>query len=113
VRGAFHVEVVHRGDLVVLRCSGEFDLSGTREFERAIGAAGDRESVVVDLRDVGFLDSSALHALLTAARHLSGRLQIVPGPPPVNRVFELTATWDRFEFVDPAVVDVSGDDPSG
>jgi anti-anti-sigma factor len=85
-------------------------------FEEAVEAVevvvGD-PVVVVDLRAVTFMDSSALHVLLRAAQRLGSRLHLVPGPPHVNRVFELTATWERFEFVDPSVVDVSDDERDG
>jgi anti-sigma B factor antagonist len=65
-----HHGTIHRraepGVSIVL-LAGEHDLSTTsrlaRELEEACGAAA---SVVVDLTDVSFLDSSALKAVLTA-----------------------------------------------
>jgi hypothetical protein len=54
---------------------------------------------IIDLSDVGFLDSSGLHVLLRA-RSLLGRedraLAVICRPGPVRRVLELSGTADLF-----------------
>jgi anti-sigma B factor antagonist len=47
--------------------------------------------VVVDLSQLHFLDSSGMRALLRLQSRIGdrARLELVPGPPAVQRVFEL------------------------
>jgi len=56
---------------------------------------------VIDLRGVEFLDSTGLHALLTAraqAQQDDWEQTIIPGPRTVQRIFEITCTIDRLPF---------------
>jgi anti-sigma B factor antagonist len=80
---------------------GEVDIGNVQALELALDAAI-REShgaFIIDLSDVGFLDSSGLHVLLRA-RSLLGRgdraLAVICPPGPVRRVLELSGTADRF-----------------
>jgi anti-anti-sigma factor len=89
---------------VLLR--GELDLQATAELEpelaRLIEEPGVRE-VALDLRELDFLDSSGLRAVMCAARALGEndrRLVLVRGPSLVQRVFELTRTTEQLEFVE-------------
>jgi anti-anti-sigma regulatory factor len=53
--------------------------------------------VVLDLRELAFMDSSGVHAIVEAsirARQLGNRLLLLSGPPGVDRVFTLTASTD-------------------
>lgn len=78
---------------------GELDIDTVQDLEAALDAAI-RESdgaFIIDLSDVGFLDSSGIHVLLRA-RSLLGRedraLAVICPPGPVRRVFELSGTAD-------------------
>ena len=87
--------------------TGEFDLAGVTRFDDAIAAveAAAPHAIVVDLSGLQFMDSSGLRSLVTAddrARKANRRLAIVPGPPPVRRVFEITQLDERLELVDDA-----------
>ena len=87
--------------------SGEFDLSGIARFEETLAGIEARtpETIVVDLNGLEFMDSSGLRALVTAndrAKRAGRRLAIVPGPPHVRRVFEITQLDDRLDLVDDA-----------
>lgn len=93
------------GDVCHLALTGEFDLAAIERFERAIAAAeADRpKAIVVDLSDLEFMDSSGLRALVSAdgrAQRTGHRLAIVPGPPPVRRVFEITQVDGRLDLVE-------------
>ena len=58
--------------------------------------------VTFDLRGVTFADSSALHFFLDShdeARRDSFSLALVPGPPAVQRLFEITNTVEILPFV--------------
>ena len=84
---------------------GEIDLATVGSVRRAIDevVAAGRERVVVDLRDVTFMDSTGLHLCLEAdeaARADGWELQIIDGPRPVQRVFEIAGLRDRLPFVD-------------
>jgi anti-sigma B factor antagonist len=92
-------------ELLVL--AGEFDLAALPEFDEAL-ATIEAESpavLVIDLNGLLFMDSSGLRALVTAderARAAGRRLAIVPGPPPVRRVFEITQLDGRLDLVEDA-----------
>jgi anti-anti-sigma factor len=60
------------------------------------------DHLVVDLRDVPFLDSSGLRILLAwddTARSEGLDFELVPGQPGVQRLFDLTGVLDRLRFV--------------
>jgi anti-sigma B factor antagonist len=85
--------------------SGDLDsasyLSVEREVRQLYGSGVDR--VILDLRGVGFLDSSGLRALIglrNDAKRTSRGLTLVPGPPGVQRIFSLTATRGLFDWDD-------------
>lgn len=57
-------------------------------------------SLLVDLANVTFIDSTGLGALVVAHRHLEergGRLRLVSVPPAVAQVLEVTGLMNRFE----------------
>ena len=84
---------------------GELDLQSAGVLERAVARlrAGGHDRIVVDLRQVGFIDSTGLRVLLGLHRDAQreGRaISLVPGPRPVQRIFELTATHALFDWRD-------------
>lgn len=114
----FEVEATEReGGGVTLALSGELDLSTIEHLEQAVAARvdGKPELVVLDLRNLVFLDSTGLRLVLrlqASLRDVGGRLVLVKGPRRVHRVFELTRATDVLEIVqDPA--DVGGAHPDG
>lgn len=95
----------------VLSVSGEIDMAtapGLRERLHAL-LADDKSNLVVDLDDVGFLDSTALGVLvgvLKRARTEGGEVRIASMQPRVRKVFEITrldSAFDLFDSVDEAV----------
>jgi anti-sigma B factor antagonist len=77
----------------VVSVVGEFDLSTIGRAESVFGALGSTPCLVVDLSDVWFLDSTALHLLFDAVRRArdEGGEVVLAGPPPfVARVLELS-----------------------
>jgi anti-anti-sigma factor len=97
-------QVTH-GDTVVIVASGEIDLSSADRLQAQLGGLlGSCRRLVLDLRDVDFIDSSGLHCILhveKASRAASVEFALVPGPPPVQRLFELTQTSDILHFIEP------------
>jgi len=99
----FCVSVVSEGREVVVAVRGELDLASAEvlEFEvRKLRVAG-FDRLVVDLRNVDFMDSAGLRLLISlrnAAKREGHRLSIVPGPSQVQRIFDLTATRGLFDW---------------
>lgn len=104
---AIDKQQTENGLLLVPR--GELDLAAVEKMEAALRGAQEASSLVVlDLRQVPFMDSSGLHAVIAAdlrIREEGGRLVIVQGGPQIRRLLELTGAQDQLETVaDPAEV---------
>ena len=90
---------------------GEIDLSTVEDVESGLRSAidGGSGAIVLDLREVSFLDSSGLRLMLRLHQDLGEagrRLILVQGPRRVARVFELAGAEDQFEIVaDPSEID--------
>jgi len=93
-----------RGEIVV-QATGELDLQSAGMLESAVAQLrrDGHEGIVVDLSRVEFIDSTGLRVLLglhRAAQHEGRAITLVPGPRPVQRIFELTATHALFHWRD-------------
>jgi anti-sigma B factor antagonist len=89
-------------DIFVVSLAGEHDLytaPKVQEALRGVIAAGAR-TIVVDLTETTFLDSTMLHALLSARNELrdGGRLLLVTNDETVKRVFEIAGIDRFFDF---------------
>ena len=60
----FRVDVEDDGTLLVLRLHGELDLMSVPTVEETVDRHGGRQAVVVDLRDLEFMDSSGLRLII-------------------------------------------------
>jgi len=61
------------------------------------------QMVVLDLRELSFVDRSGVHAVVSAgmrARRAGRRLVLLRGRPLVDRMFTLTGNADQLEIVD-------------
>lgn len=92
-----------RGRMPVVQ--GEVALATAPELEAALERAlpAERGSVIVDLRAVTVLDSSARALLLRrerTARAAGRRLIVLNGPPQVQKAFDLTGMSARLITVD-------------
>lgn len=92
-------------DDVVVSVYGEVDLATAPQLEAALERAlqGSARRLVVDLRDVEFLDSAGLALLVRQdrqARRAARSLIVVKGRPHVHQVFELTGLNRHLTFVD-------------
>ena len=88
-----------------LRLAGELDTATVPRVAHLLDAAEQfARLIVVDLRQLTFMDSSGIHLLLDADRRawaLGHRLIVVRGPAHVDRVFTLTGASETVEIVDP------------
>lgn len=101
--GEFSIRAVHLREGILLALHGELDLSTVAILEDAMQSAERSHAlVVVDLRDLTFLDSTGLHVLISAeqrARRSGARLVIVQGPAQVRRLLELTGASEQLHVV--------------
>jgi anti-sigma B factor antagonist len=88
-----------RDDVTLLIFRGELDLAAASSMRSRVDALAG-SAVVIDLRDVTFLDSSALRELLNARESVvrrGGRIVLSGVPASVQRLFDMTGTSDLFE----------------
>ena len=103
----FRLEVDRDRDVARVAPVGELDMATVGEVEarmRELREAGCSE-LVLDLRGVSFLDSSALRVILceeALARREGLALSLIPGPDVVQRVFAITGTLARLPFRSPS-----------
>jgi anti-sigma B factor antagonist len=96
-------------DAVWVHVAGALDIATTPQLERVLRERQSRARLVVlDLRDLEFMDCAGVHAIVDAsarARRLGGRLVLVRGAPNVDRLFGLTGHLDDVEIgeLDPAL----------
>lgn len=101
----FRVEVRNEGQTSVIAVSGELDLASSATFEEELGRVVDStgELIVVDLRELEFMDSTGLSALVKAhqrAEQAGKRLGVVRGSQQVQRLLSLTGVEERLVFTD-------------
>ena len=95
-----------REGLAVLVLHGEMDMAAIRPFRAGVEAAiGDRSlrTLVLDMAEVPFLDSSMLRELLRLNQELrqQGAWPVLAGlQGPVRRLLDLTRTAELFRLAD-------------
>ncbi len=98
------VEHVEQGTVCVAP-HGDLDVESAYRFDAAvqqIQAATGPGTLVVDLRDVGFVDSAGVGRLVAVARRgreLGERVCFVRGPRAVTRLFALTGVGAGISWV--------------
>lgn len=100
-------------DAACVRLIGELGLSTAAELERALRQAQARASVVVlDLRELTFIDASGLHVIVNAdarAVRADCRLIVVRGARQLDRLLTVSGLCKLWEIVDLDPADPSGD----
>ncbi|MCD9161962.1 STAS domain-containing protein [Streptomyces albireticuli] len=90
---------------IIIELHGEIDILAEQELGPRVDALTERfrADVVIDLREVAFLDASGLRLLLRARERVlerGGRLRLVRGVPRVFRVLRVTGVEGAFTVVD-------------
>lgn len=84
--------------------AGELDLATTPRLQRVLRRAQTRAGVVViDLRELAFIDCFGLQVIVDAAiraRLDHCRLLVARGPAIVDKVFTLTGAFQQIEIID-------------
>lgn len=85
---------VDGGKIARVRLKGEVDLANADQLTEALGSSECREAagILLDLRELGFMDSSGLRVVLLAAQEQPGRFATV--------IDEGSAVATLFEMVD-------------
>jgi anti-anti-sigma factor len=104
--GPLRATVTRLGPTSTIALRGELDLSNVELVSRLLDEfeAGAGETIVLDLEQLDFIDSSGIAMLLNAHLRLDtaapGRLRIVPSRAgSVLRMFRLTGLDERLPFV--------------
>ena len=97
------IDTVGRDGSLVLEVHGELDIATSPLLDEALtrARATNAASIVVDLRGVTFIDSTALHVLIKHARPEEGRarVRLTKGSPQTQRIFKLSGVLDYLPFV--------------
>jgi anti-sigma B factor antagonist len=94
------IEVIERSTgSTAARLAGDLDIVSSDGVKRELAQLVDdgHASLVLDLTDVGFVDSSGLGVLVALHRHAEsqgGRFAVRAVPPQVQRLFEITRLAD-------------------
>lgn len=100
----FRVEVRSEDRATVIAVSGELDLASSPALQEELDrVSSDSELLIIDLRELDFMDSTGLSVLVRAhqrAEEQGRRLAMVKGPQQVQRLLSLTGVADRLTLVD-------------
>jgi anti-anti-sigma factor len=104
------VRSVREGPVHSLTPFGELDIATAPILERefyAVQPDPTAQVIVVDLTQLSFMDSAALHLLarLEAICEPSDRLRVIKGSPAAERIIDLSGMADRLPIIS------HGDDP--
>jgi anti-sigma B factor antagonist len=91
----FTVQVSERDGRSIVAGSGELDVHVAPALQAEVDPLAKRPNgaLIIDLTDVGFIDSTGLGVLVTALKHAreaGGTLDVVASTPRVLKVFALT-----------------------
>lgn len=105
MQNEFGVEVRTDGSAAVIVVRGELDLATSPELEQQLEQlwGSDTQVLVIDLRELEFMDSTGLSIIVKAHQRLSeaGRkLSLVRGSQQVQRLLDLTGVSERLRLVD-------------
>jgi anti-anti-sigma factor len=100
----FRVEVSTDDGIGTVRAAGEIDLSAAERLEGALrDVERGSQVIVLDLRDVTFIDSTGLRTITSAdarARHGGYEFKIVRGSEQVQKLLHLTGMDKILPLVD-------------
>jgi anti-sigma B factor antagonist len=104
VQRAFTVQLQPRSDVALITVSGELDIASAPELEQTLEQIRPELTtlVIVDLRELEFMDSTGLSIIVRAHQRLaeSGcELTLIKGQPQVQRLLDLTGVADRLRLV--------------
>jgi anti-anti-sigma factor len=104
MQNEFRVEVKDEAHATVLAVQGELDLASSSTLEEELARVPeDRSLIILDLRELEFMDSTGLSVVVKAhqrAEERGHRFGLVRGRPQVQRLLTLTGVAGRIEIGD-------------
>jgi anti-anti-sigma factor len=102
---SLRVDVEPQREVVRVVPIGELDMATVRQVAEELTELRDVgfKCLVLDLRRLEFMDSSGVHLILEAdayARTNGHDFAVIPGPPVIQRLFQLSGVGDQLEFRD-------------
>jgi anti-sigma B factor antagonist len=99
----FAISTAFDAESAVIAPIGELDLASADRFEAEVMRARSTgcTRIVLDLRQVDFIDSTGLRVLLSLRNDIKRNghaLLLVPPPPVVLRIFAITGTRGLFDW---------------
>jgi anti-sigma B factor antagonist len=106
------IVVARKENVTVMTLSGRFDALMAKEFKNSIADLIDTRQVkiAIDMKEIDFIDSSGLGALVGSLKGVSGvqgEIRIAGLSPEVRTIFELTRLhriFDIYENIESACV---------
>lgn len=98
---AFDVEVRREGARTIVAPSGELDLGSAGQLRSALQRSREGVPIVLDLRDVTFMDSVGLGLVIEEHRRAEREgddFRLRRGPDNVQRLFEMTGLVPRLRW---------------
>lgn len=90
------------GQTFTIEIKGKFDFNFVQEFRNAYSTIeGNLDTVVVDLRETEYMDSSALGMLLNMQKSLSGkvnRIKISNCRPQIKKILQISRFDKKFDI---------------
>ncbi len=103
--GVLTMSSERNGPVHTLRLSGDLDLATTSRVEAELKRveASDAQTIVIDLSDVAFINSTGVHLLVDAqlrSRADANGLTLLRGSPTVQRVLQICGVETALPFTD-------------
>jgi anti-sigma B factor antagonist len=99
----FRVEIRPARQLILIAPHGELDLATADELTAAIEGVVESgfADIVLDLRQLSFIDSTGLRLIIAQAARADARVRIIDGVRPVARLFDLSGVRHKLPFLTP------------
>jgi anti-sigma B factor antagonist len=109
----FDVQAQRVGDTYVVTPAGELDLATAHALGRTLAQAAElgAEHVVLDLRELTFIDSSGISVIIKLQRHFAVegvRFGVIKGDDIVQRAFALAHVEPLLPWITPPSANGSG-----
>ena len=91
-----HIASTVKANKMIIKVKGDLDLVSAQQFKQVVERSivkGRTKNIILDLEEVGFIDSSGLGVILGRYKNLrnrGGRLSIINPQPQVTRLLELS-----------------------
>ncbi len=88
----FETDARQMGDVIVVSLTGELDMASAAALHQAIERAQEQGPIVVDLRDLTFIDSTGIRALIqiySAGQDGYSTVSFIRAQPHVQRVLQI------------------------